>query len=245
MTKTRLTVRFSGLRVARGRTVAKAKPEPRRLDRHVLDGLFDQFGVVDVTRIGPQLRPQQRRIDRADVRLHIDRCDTVLLALLDREGDEEAAPVRIVFADSRHDPDVDEAVLQVEPAQQFAIRLDTVRIVDVAGLQERQEAGLRRLDDVAQAVVRIEAIADEFDALDAGLAAFIDLEDKVDAVVRQLDDFGIDADVEPAAAAIDLDQTRDIGLHHRARQRTALLRLDFSFELLVLDLLVALEGDAG
>ena len=244
MTKTRLTVRLCGI-AGRARPHRRERiAEPRRFDRHVLDRLFDELGVVDVARIGPQLGPQQRRIDRAHVRLHVDRRDAVLLALLDREGDEEAASRRIVFADRRHDADVDEAVLQIEPAQQLPVGLDTVRIVDVVGLQERQQAGLRGLDDVLQAEVRIVAVADEFDALDAGLHAFGDFEHQVDAIVRQFDDLRLDPDVEAAAAAIDLDQARDVGLDDRPRQGAALLRLNFSLELLVLDLPVALEGDA-
>src|SRR5262249_42051942 len=80
--------------------------------------------------------------------------------------------------------------------------------------------------------------------LDAGLAAFADLEDEIDAIVRQLDDLGIDADIEAAAAPIDLDQARHVGLHHGPRQRASLLRLDLRLELIVLDLLVALAGNA-
>ena len=56
--------------------------------------------------------------------------------------------------------------------------------------------------------------------------------------------FGLDANVEAAAAAVDLDQARGVRLHDGARERPALLRLDFGLELLVLDLLVAFEGDA-
>src|SRR5262249_38929025 len=77
-----------------------------------------------------------------------------------------------------------------------------------------------------------------------GLAALVDLEDKINAIVRQLDDLGLDADIEAAAAPIDLDEARHIGLHHGPRQRASLLRLDLGLELLVLDLLVALEGNA-
>ena len=102
----------------------------------------------------------------------------------------------------------------------------------------------RCLDHVLEPVRRIGAIADELDALDAGLGALVDLEHEIDAVVRQLDDLGLDADVEAAAAPIDLDEARDVRLHDRARKRAAFLRLDFGLELLVLDLLVALEGDA-
>ena len=167
-----------------------------------------------------------------------------MLALVDREGDEEAASCRIVFADRRDDADVDEAVLQVEAAQQVAVGLDAVRIVDVVGLQEGQQAGLRGLDDVLQAEVRIVTVADELDSLDAGLRTFGDFEHQVDAIVRQFDDLRLDADVEAAAAAIDFDHARDVSLNNRPRQRAALLRLNFSLELLVLDLPVALESDA-
>ena len=95
-----------------------------------------------------------------------------------------------------------------------------------------------------QAAVEIGVVADEVDLLDAGLVAFVDLEDEIDAVVRQLDDLRIDRDVEAAAAAIDFDDALHVGLHRRPRQRAARLRLHFGLELLVLDLLVALEGDA-
>ena len=85
--------------------------------------------------------------------------------------------------------------------------------------------------------------ADEADVLDAGLFAFLDLEHEIDAVVRQLDDLGIDRDVETAAAMIDFDDALHVGLHRRPRQRAARLRLNFRRELVVLGLLVALEGD--
>ena len=81
--------------------------------------------------------------------------------------------------------------------------------------------------------------------LDGGLAAFGDLEDQVDAVVRPVDDLGLDADVVAPVAAIDLDDALDVGLHERTRERAARLRLDFGDQLLVLDALVALELDAA
>jgi hypothetical protein len=69
-------------------------------------------------------------------------------------------------------------------------------------------------------------------------------EDEVDAVVRQLDDFRRDGDVETAAALIDFDDALHVGLHGRLRQSAARLRLHFNLELVVLGLLVAFEGDA-
>ena len=96
-----------------------------------------------------------------------------------------------------------------------------------------------------QPVGRIGDVADELDRADAGLDAFSDREDQIDAVVRLLDDFGVDAHVVAAGAAIDFGDALGVGLHHRTRQRTARLGLDFRRKLFVLDLLVALEGDAA
>ena len=44
---------------------------------------------------------------------------------------------------------------------------------------------------------------------------------------------------------VDFGDALGVGLHHRARERAAWLGLDFRRELVVLDLLVALEGDAA
>ncbi len=77
------------------------------------------------------------------------------------------------------------------------------------------------------------------------LLAFGDREDEVDAVVRLLDDFRRDVHVIAAGAAIDFGDALRVGLHHRTRERAARLGLDFRRKLLVLDLLVALEGDAA
>src|SRR5262245_14499819 len=135
-------------------------------------------------------------------------------------------------------------MLEIEAAQQLAIRFDSIGIVDVAGLQERQKPGGGRLDDILAPGRRIDAIADEIDFSDPGLPALGDFKHQIDAIVREWDDLRLDADIETAAAAIDIDQTRHVRLHERTRQRAALLRLDFRAELLVLDLFVALECDA-
>ena len=99
------------------------------------------------------------------------------------------------------------------------------------------------LDLVLEPLVAIGFVADEDDLLDAGLLAFLDLEHEIDAVVRKLDDLRIDADVEAAVAPIDLDDALHVGLHGRARQRAAGLRLHFVGELVVLELRVAFERD--
>ena len=71
------------------------------------------------------------------------------------------------------------------------------------------------------------------------------LEHEIDAAVRQLTmSFGVDVDVETAAAAVNLYDALHVRLHLRTLQRAALLGLDFKLELLVLDAAVALEGNA-
>jgi hypothetical protein len=87
-------------------------------------------------------------------------------------------------------------------------------------------------------------VADEFDAAHAGLGAFGDRKDQIDAVVRPVDDLRIDPHVEHAAAVIDFDDALHVCLHRRPRQGPARLRLDFRLQLFVLGLGIALEGDA-
>ena len=63
--------------------------------------------------------------------------------------------------------------------------------------------------------------ADEADFLDASLFAFGNLENQIDPVVRQIDDFWYDCDVETAATVIDFDDPLNVGLHGGLRQRAA------------------------
>ena len=78
----------------------------------------------------------------------IDRRDAVLLAFLDFEGNEEALLVRIVFSQRGHHLHIGKAVLEIEAANQVAIGLDPVRIVDVGAAEEAQQVGFVGLDDV-------------------------------------------------------------------------------------------------
>jgi hypothetical protein len=121
-------------------------------DGHALDRLLDRLGVVDFAGIGAQARPQQRRVDGAHIRHDVDRPDPVLLAFLDHERDRESPARRIVLADRRNDAHVDEAVLEIEAPHELAIRLQSVRVVDVGRLQERQQSRGRGLDHVLQPV---------------------------------------------------------------------------------------------
>src|SRR6266849_8966857 len=102
-----------------------------------------------------------------------------------------------------------------------------------------------RLDDILETIRRIGAVADELDRFDAGFRALGDRENEIDAVVRLLDDFGVDADVIATGTAIDFGDALSVGLDHGTRQRAPRLGLYFRRKLLVLDLLIALEGNAA
>src|SRR5437016_2811039 len=115
----------------------------------------------------------------------------ILLPLVDGESDDEALERRIIFAEGGNDAHVGEAVLEVEAAQQVAISLQPVGIVDIAALEEAQEVGLTGMDHVLETEIRIGPVADELDLGDPGLGAFIDLENEVHPAVRELDDLRI------------------------------------------------------
>ncbi len=72
-----------------------------------------------------------------------------------------------------------------------------------------------------QVVVRELLVAEEVDAQDAALGAFVDLEHQVDALLRQLDHLGRHGRRNAARAAIQLDDALDVGLHLGAGEDAA------------------------
>ncbi len=221
------------------------KSTPRGFDLHFLDRLLQRFGVIERSDIHARESRQHVAIQRGNAGLIGDGTDAVLLAFFDLEGDQEALPRRIVFRQCGDDLHVGETVLQIIASNKVTIGLDTIRIVDVVAAEEAQEIRLARLDDVLQPVGRISLVADELDRVDAGLAAFLDREDQVDAVVRLLDDFGNHSHVVAAGVTINVGDPLCVGLNHRTRQRSARLRLNLAGKLFVLDLLVAFENHAA
>ncbi len=87
-------------------------------------------------------------------------------------------------------------------------------------------------------------IADEDDGFDAGLLAFGDMEDDVDAAVRKIDDpvghFGGCI----ARAAVDILDSLHVGIDGHLAERTMRLRLDLGLQLIRFDLAVSLEENA-
>ena len=218
---------------------------PRGFDGHFFDRLLKRLGIVHRADRDAGIAAQRVGFEGRNGGLEIDRRHPVLLAFLDLEGDQEALLLRVVFGESRHHLHVGIAVLQVEATNQVAVGFDAIRIVQVTGGQEAQEVRLAGLDDVLEAVGRERLVADELDRAHAGLRTLIDGEDQIDAVIGLLDDFRRDLNVITAGTAIDFGNAQRVGLHQRPRQRSARLGLHLSGELLVLDLLVALERNAA
>ena len=138
---------------------------------------------------------------------------------VDGEGDEEAAAVTVEIGGCRDDPRVGIAVLHVELAQQFAVEIEPVRIVDVGVLEEAQERRPRGADHVAELQIAEGGVADEIDGANLGGRALGDFEDNVDAVVLKLDDFRIDLRRVEALAAVDVENALYVRLNARGCRR--------------------------
>ena len=119
----------------------------------------------------------------------------------------------------RNDAEIRIAVLQVVAADEFEIRSDLVRIVDVAALEEREEVHLGGLHQTDELAGRIDLVADEVDLLDAGLGAFVDRVDDVDAPVRQGHRAVADRRGGAAGAAVDVLDALDVGAHAAQHRR--------------------------
>ena len=176
--------------------------------------------------------------------LDIDGAEPVTIAFVDGEGDDEALPRRIIRAGCGDDLDVGKAVLEVEGAQQVAVGLDAVGVVDIGGLEESQPAGLACFDDAFEPPVGKGAIADEDDLLDSGLRALLDLEDEVGAAFSSADRLRRDLGVEAADAAIGVLNERDVVPDGSLGQGRVRFGPQLAGEILFLDLLVALESHA-
>ena len=160
---------------------------PGSLDCHCLNGFFNEVRIVHAAFAQFELTAQPRRIDRVHIRNDLDGANSILRALVDCVRNNKALLRGVVFADCGNDAHIGIAVFQIEATQQIAVRLYAVGIIDVGCLQEAEDVAFRRFDHVFQPARRIGLVADKLDILDAGLVALPDLEDEIDAIVRQFD----------------------------------------------------------
>ncbi len=208
--------------------------------------LLDVLGVVDVADAGADLAVQILRVEAGQAGIHRHRADRVLLALFDGDRDHPTVGVRTldVAGVGVDDAEVGVALAEVVAPDEVEVVGDPVGIVDVGGLDERQEVHLGRGYQPLQRPLAHRVVADEADRDDAGLIALVDLVDHVDRAVGQVDGPVGDLGGPASGAAVDFLDPRQIGLDHRLVEGAPGLRLDLPLQGCLLDLLVALEHHA-
>ena len=110
---------------------------------HQIAGPADGVAIVPVACRQLQAGPQILVAQITQLGIDRDLADFVTGALIDRERQEKPLPVGRKFGAGIGNLDVCVAVLQVEPAQQFLVVSQPLRIVLVRRRQEAPPAGLR------------------------------------------------------------------------------------------------------
>ena len=206
--------------------------------------MFDRVGIVPIAGLDGQQRQHRLagQILELDVDIHL--AEAIPLALVDREGDDKTVAVGGQLGDRRNHAKIGIPLGQIVFAQQLAIVGQPIGVVGVRGRQKAIPAAFLGFDDAAQRAVAELTIADEIDAAYPGRGPFVDLENEIDPVLRQLDDLGLHGCREVAVPPIEFENAPDIVLHARARIDDARTQLDLAVEVLVGELRIPLEGDA-
>ena len=188
----------------------------------------------------------QHRRGRQVLELDVDAdfAKTIALTLVEGEGEDEAVALRGQFGHRGEHAKIGISFGQIEFAQKFAIIGHPVGVVTVVGRQKPVPAALLGRDHAAQLALAEILVADEIYAANAGELAFVDLEDEIDPIFRELDDLGFHRRAEPAMPAVKIEDALDVALHPGARIDNARAQLDLGIELLVVELVVSLKGDA-
>ena len=207
---------------------SKGKAALGDLQRQLLNGLVDVGRVINSARTGQKFTSVGIARDFRDRAVDRNSSKGVKLALVDREVDQEAVAFRIKIGVASGDADIGVTVLEIILAQQFAIERHPIGVVDAGALDEVEPACLGGGDDIAQLAVVEGVVAHEVDAFDLRRAAFCDFEHEVDAILLELDDFGLDGRSEPALAAVDIKHTLNVGLNFGAGEDRARLKMDFA-----------------
>src|SRR6185437_7814946 len=119
-----------------------------------------------------------------------------------------------------------------------------VGIVDVAGLEPRQEVHLCRLHETLQPPIRNVLVADEDNLLHAGLFALVDLEHEIVAAGGQLHETIGHRHVIAADLLVGVLDALDVGVRDRLAEGAVALGLHLDGELVALQLAVAFKSDA-
>ena len=163
-------------------------------------------------------------------------------ALVDDDRDVDALAIGGQHHPRRADLDAQVPLVVVERAQHQDVALEDVLPVGPAG-PERQEAAVARLHLVAQIGVGHVLVADEGDAPHRHRLVLDDLELDDDLVLARVHDLVGDVGEEEALLGVGVLDLLHAAAHGRHAQDRVRLDLDRLVELVVLDLVVAREGD--
>src|SRR5665811_1101526 len=134
---------------------------------------------------------------------------------------------------------------RIDAAQQIAINLDFVRVVEIIVEQETQKIGLASLDNAFQLVGHERAIAHELNLNDPCPLALFDFENKADATILVVDRLRLDARIETSVAAVNREDALNVVVHQRTRERAALLDCTRGLSCLSLSVLVPSKAIAA
>src|SRR5262249_28798403 len=155
--------------------------------------------------------------DVFELGVDLDLAEFVLVTLFDGEGDVETTAIGRELGHRGDHTEVGVTLAEVVASQLLAVEGQTIGIVVVVRLKEIPPDRFAGRDLVAQRAVGERLVADEDDSVDARGRAFVDLEDEVDAILRELHGLRLDLRGEAAGATIDLDDALNVGLHLGAR----------------------------
>ena len=214
-----------------------------QLKSYGLDGLLDLAGIERVALERGHVAHKIVAVDLGDRGRHGDVAERVVVAFFYRERQIEALAATVEVSRRRDDLRIGIAVLHVELAQQLAIEIEPVGIVDVGRLEPGQPALLGRAHDFLQLRVGKGLVADEADVLDLGTRPFADFVDDVDAVLLEFDDLRLDGGGEQTLLLVHVQDALHVGLGLGLCEHGARAELDFALQRFVLDVLVAFEDD--
>ena len=215
-----------------------------QLDRHVLDGLVHVLAAIGPVVPGLDIAIEVGGVDVGNGRFNLRGAEFVILALVDRNGQDVGVLLLVQRRHNRDDTEIGIAMVHVELAQAFFVAGKAIRIIGVRSTQPAEIAALDRGHLALQAPGGEIIVADEVDRVDADLRAFSHGEDEVDAIVRQLDFAVGNLHRRTAGPIVGLTHAIDIGIEGGLVHRAARLGLHDGRQLVCGDFLVLLEHDA-
>ena len=216
----------------------------RDVAAHGVDRLVHPSGVVDVAGLEVGVLEERRTAHLRDVRIDRHARHVVLRAFVHGDRDHVAGGIVLIDDVGIGDAEVGVAVLHVVAADGLLVGGEPVGIVHVGALEPRQEVHGARLHQVVQTVARDRIVADEANLANSGLVPLVDGEDEIDPTVGQLNQPLGHRSRIAAVLLVGILDAADVAFRRRLIIGRARLRLHFDFELVLLDVPVALEDDA-